>query len=266
VLREAPLMRAVVPAAGLGTRMLPATRAVPKELLPLGTTPVIDLVLEELAAAGVAEAVLVTATGKAALEAHVASGAIAARFVRQAAPRGLGDAVLCAEPLAGADAFVVALPDALVAPAATRAAVAAVLSGGAEGAIVVERVAPEAVGSYAMVDVDGDGWIREVVEKPGPGWAKGDLAVAARYVLPHAVFAALRATGPGHGGEVQLTDAIAALVRGGARFAAIELPAHQPRRDVGSPAGYSAAFVAHVLADRALAEGVEELLDGRVHG
>jgi UTP--glucose-1-phosphate uridylyltransferase len=262
--RETAVRWAVVPAAGRGTRMLPATRAVPKELLPLGTTPVIDLVLAELAAAGIAETVLVTAPGKSALETHVARGAVAATFVHQPAPRGLGDAVLCAEPVVGAVPFVVALPYALLAPQATARAVRAVASGEVDGAIVVEHVLPEAAARYAMVALDGDGLIGELVEKPGPSWGRGDLAVSARYVLPSAVFAALRATSPGHGGEVQLTDAIAALLADGARFAAVELPDGDRRRDVGSPSGYSAAFVQHVLSDPGLAEGVEALLDGRV--
>jgi UTP--glucose-1-phosphate uridylyltransferase len=242
--------------------MLPATRAVPKELLPLGTTPVIDLVLAELAAAGVGEAVLVTAGGKRALEEHVAHAALATRFVRQRTPRGLGDAVLCAERLTHAEPFVVALPDALVTPAATREAVAAVADG-ADGAIVLERVPAEAAGRYAMAEVGEDRLIRALVEKPGRGWDGGDLAVAARYVLPPSVFGALRATAPGHGGEVQLTDALATLVERGARIAAVELAEDEPRVDLGSPGGYSAAFVAHVLADPALAEGLEALLDGR---
>jgi UTP--glucose-1-phosphate uridylyltransferase len=246
----------VIPAAGRGTRLAPLTRAVPKELLPLGARPVLDLVLEELRGAGVERIVLVTAPGKEALLAH--AGDLGSALQTEAL--GLGDAVLRAAGQTGDGPFVVALPDALLGgPETVRALLAA--ARGLDGAVAVERVVPERASRYGIVGVD-DGLVTTLVEKPPPGTAPSDLAIAARYVLPPAIFDALRATAPGAGGEVQLTDAIARLVAGGARIAAVPLAPGVRREDVGSRAGYAAAFVKHALADPELAPAVRRVLDG----
>jgi UTP--glucose-1-phosphate uridylyltransferase len=240
---------------------LPVTRAVPKELLPLGRRPLVQHVVDELADAGIEHAVLVTARGKTALIDHLDGlDGLPVRIatVRQAEPRGLGDAVLCAEGLTGSGPFAVALGDSLVAAAAVRALIAEVDDRGLDGAIAVERVAAERVGLYGVVATDAEGLVTGLAEKPEPGTAPSDLAVAARYVLPEAIFGALRATGPAAGGEVGLTEAIGALVRDGARIAAVPLPPDARRLDVGSPAGYAAAFTAHALADPELAPAVRE--------
>ncbi|MCW3066106.1 MAG: UTP--glucose-phosphate uridylyltransferase [Solirubrobacterales bacterium] len=260
------MLHAVIPAAGRGTRLAPVTRAVPKELLPLGTRPVLDHVLDELNAAGVARVVLVAAPGKRALLEHL-SGNPAVSVAWQADPLGLGDAVLQAEGETGEEPFVVALPDALFGgPAALRALLDVVAARDLDGAVAVERVAPERASHYGIVGTHGDGLIRELVEKPAPGTAPSDLAIAARYVLPPAIFAALRATEAGSGGEVQLTDALARLVAAGARIAAVPLPAGVRRQDVGSPAGYAAAFVDYALADPDLAPAVRDAFDARRDG
>jgi UTP--glucose-1-phosphate uridylyltransferase len=256
-----PVTHAVIPAAGRGTRLLPVTRAVPKELLPLGRRPLVQHVVDELGEAGIEHAVLVTARGKTALIDHLDGlDGLPVRIatVRQPEARGLGDAVLCAEGLTGAGPFVVALGDALVGASAVRALVEAVDAGGLDGAIAVERVAADRVGRYGIVATDDGGLVTGLVEKPAPGSAPSDLAVAARYVLPAAIFGVLRAASPGADGEVGLTEAIAALVRDGARIAAVPLPTGARRLDVGSPAGYAAAFTAHALADPELAPAVRE--------
>jgi len=254
---------AVIPAGGLGTRLLPLTRALPKELLPLGRKPVIEHVVEEVAAAGIGHAVLVTARGKTALIDHLdgleALG-VQVFAVRQPEPVGLGDAVARAEGMTGQGAFAVALGDCLVGGGALRALIDAVEERGLDGAIAVERVPPERTSSYGIVSAAGDELITRIVEKPEPWETESDLAVAARYVLPTSVFAALAATEPGHEGELQLTDAIAAIIRDGARIAAVPLPEGVRRQDVGSPAGYCAAFVAHALADPELAPAVRGAL------
>lgn len=283
------IRRAVVPAAGLGTRLLPATRAVPKELLPVGDRPVIQHVAEELEASGISDVLLVVRRGKDAIEDHFDTERPSARFtaVRQPAPRGLGAAVLCAEGWAASRPFVVALGDAVLAarpagraPAAAgsppdgtggdapaRAAAgpegdapalaaprpAAIVARLAEAferadavaAIAVEAVPRERAPHYGMVGAAGAApapgeafEVSALVEKPSPQDAPGPFAVAGRYVLSPDVFMALRETPPGAAGELQLTDAIARLAKGGGRVVGVRLAADERRHDVGSVSGY----------------------------
>ncbi len=270
------IRRAVVPAAGLGTRLLPATRAVPKELLPVGDRPVIQHVAEELEANGVQDVLLVTRRGKDAIEDHFDTGGGRVRFtaVRQAEPRGLGDAVLCAESWAADRPFVVALGDAVLAahPAGAAAAggkatlagprpasivarlAAAFQRAGAVAAIAVEAVPRELAPCYGMVGAvgaappPGEAFdVSALVEKPAPDDAPGELAVAARYVLSPAIFAALRETPPGAGGELQLTDAIARLARAGGRVVGVRLAADERRHDVGGLSSYLVAATEFAL-------------------
>lgn len=260
-----PVTHAVIPAAGRGTRLLPATRAIPKELLPLGRKPVLQHVVEELEAAGVANVVLVTARGKGALVDHLDGlEGLRARIatVHQSEQLGLGDAVRCAEGLTGTGPFVVALGDTLVGAAAISALVEAVDERGLDGAIALERVAADRLEHYGVAQVDAEGVITGLVEKPAPGTAPSDLAVAARYVLPPSLFPALAQTGPGREGEIQLTDAIAGLIADGAKLGAVVLPSAM-RIDIGSPAGYAAAFTAHALMDPELAPAVRAVVDAQ---
>jgi UTP--glucose-1-phosphate uridylyltransferase len=249
-LRAVSVRCAVVPVAGLGTRMLPATRAVPKALLPLVDRPVIELVLEELAAAGIDRFVLVAGRDAEALRAHFADEA-KVTVVVQPQPRGLGDAV--AHGAAGLDQpFAVAVGDALVTPAATRRLIDGFDRAGATAAVAVEEVAPERVGQYGIVVPAGVADpipLAGLVEKPDPAAAPSRLAIAGRYVLAPAVAAVLRDTPPGRGGEVQLTDAIDRLCRDGATVVAVQLADGERRIDVGEPEGYATAFVERALAD-----------------
>jgi UTP--glucose-1-phosphate uridylyltransferase len=259
------LTHAVIPAAGLGTRLRPATWAVPKELLPLAGRPVLQHVVEELATVGVTDVVLVSSAAKSMLAEHLAAvaDAIGVRVdvVLQPHPYGLGDAVRCAEGRCGDGPFVVALGDALVGAAVTRRLVQLVDDRGLDGAIALERIPPERSDRYGIAAVGADGLITDLVEKPAPADAPSDLAVAARYVLPPTVFtalAALAADGVSRppGAELQLTDAIAAVVRAGARIAAVPLPDGTRRFDIGSHAGYVAAATAFALAEPELAAAV----------
>ena len=214
--------------------MAPVTRGVPKELLPLGVTPVIDVVLDELAAAGLTEVVVVGAPDKPALRRYL-SGRAGVTVVDQPEPRGLGDAVRCAADAVGDRAFAVALPDALVADGV----LARLLATAHDGAVALEPVPAARASSYGIAEVGADGVITRIEEKPAA--PRSTLAVAARYVLPAQTMQLLRDAPPGHGGEVQLTDALAALVAGGARLEGVVTTG--ARRDVGSPEGYAAAFV-----------------------
>jgi UTP--glucose-1-phosphate uridylyltransferase len=258
---------AVVPVAGRGTRMLPATRVVPKAMLVLGDRPVAQHVVDELREAGMTRIVLVTGAGGEAIRAHFA-GEDDIAFAEQAEPRGLGDAVLAAEGAVDGP-FVVALGDALLGAAAVRAAVDAFERRAAAGAVVVEEVPAEAVGQYGIVDpaeparADAGGFVlRDVVEKPPPDAAPSRLAIAGRYVLSPSVFALLRETAPDAGGELQLTDALRRVDP----LVGVQLPAGLRRRDTGTPAGLALAVVEWALAQEDLRGAVAERVDGARHG
>jgi UTP--glucose-1-phosphate uridylyltransferase len=254
---------AVVPIAGLGTRMLPATRAVPKALLPLVDRPVVELVIEELAAAGIEHFVLVAGRDAAAVRAHFAGDA-AVDVVVQPEPRGLGDAVAWgAEAIDGP--FAVAVGDALVEGTLMSRLIDGFTRSDASAAVAVERVAPDRVGRYGIIAPGGDGDpipVAGIIEKPALADAPSNLAVAGRYVLGSGVAATLRSTPPGHAGEVQLTDAIARLCQDGARVVAVPLAAGERRFDVGDPEGYAGAFVERALADPRFGARLRERLRG----
>jgi UTP--glucose-1-phosphate uridylyltransferase len=257
---------AVVPVAGLGTRLLPLTRAVPKELLPVGGRPVIEHVVAELARSGVERIVLVTARGKEAIVAHLQGGdlGVTVEPVLQPEPRGLGDAVLCAAGLAGDAPFAVALGDAILGdgePHDVTARLARALDEhGAACAIAVREVAREHTSRYGIVVTDGGERVTAIVEKPDPATASSTLAVSARYVMTPAIFDALRATPPGARGELELTDAIARLVADGHTVVAVDI-GDVSRHDIGNHESYAAAFLAFALADADYGDRVRRLLD-----
>jgi UTP--glucose-1-phosphate uridylyltransferase len=259
---------AVVPVAGLATRLRPLSCGVPKGLLPVAGRPVVQHVVDELAACGIARVVLVTGRGRAAFAAHFAGSAgpeIAC--VSQPEPLGLGDAILRAAPVLDG-AFVLALGDALLgrgAPARAVARLAAAIQVGAPAALAVEEVAPDATRHYGIVAPAGEGDpfpIAAIVEKPPPGAAPSRLAIAGRYAATPALLDALRDTPPGAGGEVQLTDALNALDG----VVAVRLAPGEERLDVGTVPGYCAAFVEHALSDAVLGPALRvraaALLDG----
>jgi len=248
-------MHAVVPVAGLGTRLLPVTRVVPKALLPLDGRPVVQHVVDELLAVGIARVWLVTRPEGPAIEEHFADEPRVG-VLHQPEPRGLGDAIACAARVVGDDPFVVALGDGVFrTPATLRALLSAFgADRSAAGAVAVERVPPERLARCGVLAVEG-GRVVDVVEKPAPENAPSDLAVAARYVLSDAIFDALRAEAPGPDGELGLTEALARMIRGGARVLAVPVPDGERRYDVGDPDGYTEAFVDFALArDPGLAE------------
>ncbi|MGA9776331.1 MAG: UTP--glucose-1-phosphate uridylyltransferase [Candidatus Dormiibacterota bacterium] len=234
----------VVPAGGLGTRFLPATKALPKEMVPVGDRPAIQWGLEEAVASGIRRAVVVTAPGKDLIRAHFApdpvleeilerrgSPELARRvraitelcdleFVEQAEPLGLGHAVLCArDRLAGEEAAAVLLPDDLFdgSPPLLAQLVEAHTWEGCT-VLALRRCPKETISRYGVAAVTGEGpvfTVTDVVEKPTPEDAPSDLAIMGRYVLTAEVFEALGSVTPGAGGEIQLTDAIGAVARAG---------------------------------------------------
>ena len=232
-------MKAVIPAAGHGTRFLPVTRVVPKEMLPIGSRPALELVVEEAREAGADEVVVVISHGKELIRTYFEEDP-SVRFVYQKEQRGLGHAVLQAADAVGGDGlFLVLLGDALVAGAnASAELVAASAAHGGAGVIGLERVPRERVSRYGIVSMDGDR-IVDMVEKPSPESAPSDLAVAGRYLLDPAVFGMLRTQTPGRGGEIQLTDAIRRLL---AERPVYGLTYSGRRQDIGSPRGYYEAL------------------------
>jgi UTP--glucose-1-phosphate uridylyltransferase len=244
---------AVVPIAGRGTRLLPATRAVPKALLPLVDRPVIDLVLEELSDNGIRKVVLVVGEMREAIEAHVDSGSLEIAWVDQPEPLGLGDAVARGAEAVADEPFVVALGDALIDASGQPARlISRLLDSFAQradtaAALAVESVEPDQTSSYGIVDCPPEGGeVMGLVEKPDPAKAPSNLAVAGRYVIAPGV---LPAISPGRDGEVQLTDALNSMCNAGRRLVAVPLEPGERRLDVGDAYGYAAAFVDRALHD-----------------
>ncbi len=232
--------KAVIPAAGLGTRFLPATKATPKEMLPVVDKPAIQYVVEEAVAAGLRDVLMITGRGKRPLEDHFdraveleqaleakgdtarlqavrrSSELAAVHYVRQGDPRGLGHAVLTAAEHVGREPFAVLLGDDLIDerdPLLQTMVDVQQREGGSVVALL--QVPRSAISLYGCAAVEGDGDVVRVtglVEKPPADEAPSDLAVIGRYVLSPTVFDVLRETPPGRGGEIQLTDAIAGLI------------------------------------------------------
>ncbi len=270
---------AIVPAAGLGTRFLPATKTVPKELLPVVDTPGIELVAAEAAEAGAERLVIITSEGKDGVVAHfvedlVLEGTLEARgkkamlakvrrapelikveSVVQAEPLGLGHAISCVEPVLSADedAVSVLLPDDLVLPTGVLETMSTVRTQLGGTVLCAFEVTPEEISAYGVFDVEpvpdvGNPnvlRVKAMVEKPKAHDAPSMYAAAGRYVLDRAVFDALRRIERGAGGEMQLTDAIALLIEEGHP---VHVVVHRgSRHDLGNPGGYLKAAVDFAL-------------------
>ncbi|MGW0858617.1 UTP--glucose-1-phosphate uridylyltransferase GalU [Streptomyces sp. NPDC002690] len=235
------ISKAVIPAAGLGTRFLPATKATPKEMLPVVDKPAIQYVVEEAVTAGLSDVLMITGRNKRPLEDHFdrnyelesaltrkgdaerlqkvqeSSDLATMHYVRQGDPRGLGHAVLCAAPHVGDQPFAVLLGDDLIDPRdALLARMVEVQEREGGSVVALMEVDPAQIHMYGCAAVDdtvADGVVRVtgLVEKPDPADAPSNLAIIGRYVLDPAVFDILRRTEPGRGGEIQLTDALQLL-------------------------------------------------------
>jgi UTP--glucose-1-phosphate uridylyltransferase len=268
-----PIRKAVIPVAGLGTRFLPATKAVPKELLPIVDVPAIQVVIEEVLASGIEEVILITGRGKGAIMDHfdhsyeledtlrrrgneemvervqAISEMVRAISIRQKAPLGLGHAVLCAKSVIGDEPFAVVLPDDLIdAPVpATLQLVERYHQYGA-GVIATMRIDPSDTSLYGIISGDPmDARTRRVfslVEKPAPSDAPSNIAVMGRYVLPPSIFSYLEKMQRGHGGEYQLTDALQLLARD---QGLIGYEFEGTRHDIGDKLGFLKANIAYAL-------------------
>jgi UTP--glucose-1-phosphate uridylyltransferase len=289
----AQIRKVVVPAAGLGTRFLPATKAVPKEMLPIVDTPTLQLIVEEAVAAGLQHVVVVNGRNKGAIEDHFdlayeledmlrrrGQAALAERMeavarmasvvsVRQREPLGLGHAVLSARPAVGNEPFAVMLGDDLIdaeEPGIGQLVRVARATGKAVVALV--EVPASETHRYGIAEgragSDGRFEVAGLVEKPKPGTAPSNLAVFGRYVLPPDIFDLLERTPPGAGGEIQLTDALDALARAGRLVGHV---VEGVRYDAGDRLGYLKANVAYALKRPELREGLlaylREVVSGR---
>jgi UTP--glucose-1-phosphate uridylyltransferase len=266
--------KAIFPVAGLGTRFLPATKAQPKEMLPVVDKPLIQYAVEEALAAGARRLVFITGASKRAIEDHfdsdrelesllksqgkselvkqlhsVLPSYATCIYIRQPAPLGLGHAVLCARPAVGNEPFFVHLADDLItAEPGCLSQMAEVYSAKRASVIGCEVVPRSETDKYGIVEVEARGTtarIRSIVEKPKPAEAPSNLAVVGRYLLSPAIFDHLERIGKGAGGEIHLTDGIARLLGEEAVYA------HRfsgQRFDCGSKLGYLQATVAYALA------------------
>jgi len=263
---------AVFPVAGRGTRFLPATKASPKEMLPIVDKPLIQYAVEEAIEAGATKLIFVTGSSKRAIEDHfdtdaeleraltetgkedllhsirgIVPAGVSCIYIRQGEPLGLGHAVLCARPAVGNEPFFVHLADDLIAGSPGCLAQMAEQHARHGGSVIaVETVPLENTSSYGIVAVDeaGQNRITEIVEKPAPADAPSNSAVVGRYLLVPEIFDKLDTIGQGAGGEIQLTDGIAALLNEDAVYA---YSFAGVRYDCGNKLGYLQATVAYGL-------------------
>ncbi|GAB3037720.1 UTP--glucose-1-phosphate uridylyltransferase GalU [Bowmanella dokdonensis] len=289
--------KAVIPVAGLGTRMLPATKAIPKEMLPVVDKPLIQYVVSECIAAGIKEIVLVTHASKNSIENHfdtsfeleatlekrvkrqlldevqsIIPDDVTIMHVRQGVAMGLGHAILCARPLVGENPFAVVLPDVLIDEASSNhrtdnlAEMSRRFEESQTSQIMVEKVPHELISQFGVVDLNGKDLkpgesapILKMVEKPKAEEAPSDLAVVGRYVLSSNIWDMLDFTPPGAGGEIQLTDAIAALIK----TEPVEAYYMKGKsHDCGSKLGYMKANVEYALRHPTLGKDFADYLKG----
>jgi len=271
-------LTAVLPAAGMGTRLRPLTEHIPKEMLPVGRRPVIGHVLEEVQAAGIRRAVIVIAPGKEILRSYCGDGGafgVQCSYAVQETMHGVGDAVLCAVAAGAAAPLLVAFADCAILPMRGQAVVGgsarlieAFTASGADAAVLCEQVAAEQTRHYGVLDPcagsdlsSGEAFtVRGIVEKPEPDRAPSRWVVAARWVLGPAAVEAIAAQAPGSNGEVGVTEAISALIESGGRVVAVPLGAAERRLDVGNYRSFLAAQAYAALNDPEYGEEVEAWL------
>lgn len=287
------LKKVVIPVAGLGTRVLPASKAIAKEMLPVVDKPVIQHVIEEAAAAGLTDIILVSRSGKSAIENHfdihyeleaeltnkgkaellhsvqqTLPEGVSISTVRQGKALGLGHAVLCAAPLIGGQDFVVILPDMLIPNFSEKTAdlsqMVAAYNDTGTGQIMVEEVADDMVERYGIVDCNGVNpnkgecaLISKLVEKPKQKDAPSNFSINGRYILPNKIMSLLQHTKPGAGGEIQLTDALDDWLTQG------QLMAYNMRGksyDCGNKSGYLEANIIYGLQHPETKDHLQQLL------
>ena len=285
--------KAVIPVAGLGTRFLPATKAIPKEMLTIVDRPTIQYIVEEVVASGIEQIIFVSSEGKSAIENHfdynyeldhvlkeknkillgkeldMISNLIDIVSVRQKKPLGLGHAIWTTRHIVGDEPFMVCLGDDLVSsdvPCAWQ--MLELFRDVGESIVAVQRVPPDQTFQYGIVEGIENGRertykVKRMVEKPAPGTTDSDLAIIGRYILMPEIFDLLGKTTPGHGGEIQLTDALLALSMKREMYA---YEFEGVRFDAGDKFGYLQAIIAYALRHDELAEPFKNHLKDVVKG
>jgi UTP--glucose-1-phosphate uridylyltransferase len=281
--------KAVIPAAGLGTRFLPATKASPKEMLPLVDKPLIQYTVEEAVASGIEDIIVITGRGKRAIEDHFdrsveleenlkgtgknqvlhqirqISNLANFCYVRQSEALGLGHAVLCAQHLIGDEPFAVILGDEIIDGSVPALAQLVHVHKKRHGAVLgVQEVSKHDVSRYGIVKpryvARGLHRVEDLVEKPAPADAPSTLAVIGRYILPPEIFPILRKTAPGKNGEIQLTDALKELAK---RFPVFAHEVKGHRHDAGDKLGFLIATVEFALKNPSLGADFSDYLVSR---
>lgn len=283
---------AVIPVAGRGTRLLPLTKSQPKEMLPVGRKPVVQYVVEELSHCGVNRMLFITGPGKTAIENHFDIDAelienlrmtgkedlleelaferanVEYFYTRQRRQLGLGHAVLCAQPVVNDQSFVVALGDSMLGMHAKATVVKRMIdvfeSENADAVIALEEVPWDEVVRYGIArpadKVAPVFQMSDMIEKPSVEEAPSNLACAARYVFKSSIFDYLKQTRPGKNGEIQLTDAIRALIADGGKVLGICVRYEERRFDIGNFQSYFRAFMEYALADPTYGEDLRNHL------
>jgi UTP--glucose-1-phosphate uridylyltransferase len=284
---------AVVPVAGQGTRLLPLTKSQPKEMLPVGSKPVVQYVVEELDKSGIKKIVFITGAGKSSIENHFdidweltellrRSGReeqlaelefqwkdLEYFYTRQRRPLGLGHAVFCARSLVGDQPFVIALGDSIIGLRADSDIVKRLIEvyerGVADVVVALEEVSPEEVSLSGIVQIKGSDndvcEIARLVEKPKKAEAPSNLAIAGRYVCSPKLFAALKKISPVKDEPIELTAAIEKLIEEGSRVLGVKLRPGERRFDIGAFDTYFRAFVEFALADPRYGEALRSYLE-----
>ena len=273
------IKKAVIPAAGLGTRFLPATKAQPKEMLPVVDKPVIQYVVEEAIASGIKDILIITGKGKRAIEDHFDKSEMENEFLdeidammnhvnllytRQREPRGLGDAVYYAKSFVGEEAFALLLGDTITVPGCTKELIKKYDEFKFKTSIIaVEKVPKEKISSYGIIkgkEVEGDIYlVEDLVEKPSPEEAPSNLGILGRYILTPTIFDAIERTPPGKGNEIQLTDALR-LIRE-RRYAYVY---RGKRYDIGNKLDWIKSNIELSLADERFDNELEKFLQSLI--
>ena len=296
--RAAPIRKAVIPVAGLGTRLLPATKSQPKEMLPVGRKPAVQYVVEEMVEAGITQILLITGRQKSSIEDHfdretelerrlVRTGAydlaeelnffeedIALFYTRQSVQSGPADAIRLAADFVGDEPFLVAYGDTIITsqqrPSLIQRMLEDHLRSGARATLAVETVRREDVQRYGIVQPTAGTppqptaafEIDDLIEKPEMATAPSTLAITPRYIFDRAIFDAIGRTLPGRGGELWLTDSIAILLRQGDGVRCLPLGAGEKRYDIGNFETYFKAFIDFALADERYGYMIRQYLVG----
>ena len=282
------IRKVVIPVAGPGTRLLPATKSQPKEMLPVGRKPVVQYVVEEMVSQGITNVMFITGRNKRTIEDHFDRDPELINYLSQIGeeqlleetdyekknarffytrqiipkgrhtPSGIGDAIRTAQEFVSAEPFVVALGDTIIRSGNHAGLIRRMIKSHEENkstcTIAVTTVDPDEVSQYGIVSPIGRGRkdfeIDDIIEKPDPDNAPSRLAVAGRYIFTHEIFDAIERTAPGYRGEIELTDAIRNLIKMGRKVRCVHLKKDEYRYDIGNPESYFRSFIDFALSDQ----------------